>query len=131
MPTGCPIDWPSVRDKLGRVPDETIAAELGCSTVAVAQARRALGRIRKRTGPAGILWDSVSELGKLPDAIVAHRIGVERSSVSAARIRRNLPPVPTRRAIVDMPTDVAKRIRAKYPESIPFNLAVLMELIGE
>lgn len=131
MPTGHPINWTAVVDKLGRVPDEKLAAELGCSMTRVAEARRALGRLKARSGPAGIDWDSVTELGKLPDAVLAHRLGVTRPSVCAARNRRNIPPAPTRRAIVDMPVDVADRIREKYAAAgvLDLNFAALLELM--
>lgn len=49
-----------------------------------------------RTGPKGIDWLAVPDLGQVADRVIAERLGVHRASVAMARHRLGIPYTRTR-----------------------------------
>ena len=109
------VDWSRV-EGLGTCRDAVIARRLGVTHQAVQKARVRLGISTKWTrgrppmeevtdepglvdgyqppGPgvpkprSGVRWDDVADLGRVPDAVLADRLGVSRDAVKNARRRR-------------------------------------------
>lgn len=84
------VDWSKMR--LGKRPDGEVAAELGCTTNAVSEARRKLGIAifpdPKTTAKAD--WSKVV-FGEEPDADLAARLGVAVMTVTKRRRDLGIP----------------------------------------
>lgn len=80
-------DWGRIAHRLGREPDSSLAAEVGCDPTLVRRMRVRLGIPR---------WDPLGAmrplLGKLPDREVARRLGLSRETVSARRRKLGIGP---------------------------------------
>ena len=89
------VDWS--RQPLGQKSDRALAAELGVDRTAVAQARRRRGiaactdSSRFRENPRKVNWVAVAGLGRMPDGVLARKLGVTRSAVIKARMRLGVP----------------------------------------
>jgi hypothetical protein len=57
-------------------------------------------------GRPGVKWDTVADLGKVRDSVIARRFGVSPAAVHYARTRRGIPAYEQHRAIM-LPPDVA------------------------
>jgi hypothetical protein len=93
------INWDE--QPLGEISDNELSKRLGVSNVAVGKARRrrkippfnSKGRHRSQGQRAGINWDE-QPLGQKPDADIAQRLGVDPSSVRAARRKKGIAAYP-------------------------------------
>lgn len=71
---------------------KAVREDLGLSS---SYAERAARRPPRGRGRESVDWDSVRDLGKVPDHVIAARLGVDRSAVAHARRARGIPAAPT------------------------------------
>lgn len=81
---------------LGTVPDAVLAARLGIDVDASSTYRRrcalpAADRPARRSKRVFVAWDTVDDLGRVPDADVAERLWVTVNAVADARKARGIP----------------------------------------
>lgn len=110
------IDWERVAHRLGREPDQVLAAELRCSVSLVRLERKRRG-VPVLEVPRSRPWsdDEVARLATTPTATLARELGCGSWAVEAERRRRG---IPSPRGLRPLPKPVDK-VHAAPPSPPP------------
>jgi hypothetical protein len=84
------IDWSKYDHILGKQTDLVIAQMIGCHPMAVYWRRKKLA-VAAYAARRPVDWDSVPDLGQVPDTWIAERLRVSRERVRQVRKERGIP----------------------------------------